>query len=287
MGFAICYAFARVVLAGIFLRVGVHERQSRSIAWSYGGSAALVAVMVSVSIVAPPRIRIALWAMAVAIEMLTPMVVSASVKRLLPHRRATSKLPERFGLFTIIVLGETFVGVFQGLSQTHHLTLVDARIGLMGLAMAFALWSVYFDFVARRSPREGVWWEYAWGYSHLALLMSIVVVGACLYHVIVSGESALPEGVRWLLAGATCVALCSVAVLELTLEASSRARRNVQRSAAVKVVVGMAALMAGFTGQSVGAGRMLAILLVCALIPVVLGVRLWIREHGPAHSGRA
>lgn len=279
LGFVVCYGLARLVLALMFLRVGVHDRQSRTIAWSYSVSFSVVAVIVAASLGRSRAAIITLFSIAAAIEMLTPLAVSVSVKTALPHRRRTSKLPERFGLFTIIVLGETFVGVFQGLSEAHRITAAYAKVGLMGLAIAFALWSVYFDFVARRAVKEGTRWEHAWGYSHLLLLMCIVAVGACLSHVVASGEAPLVHEVAWLLAGATGVGLFAIALLETTLETDDAERRAVTAGVLAKVVIGVAAIGTGFAGKAVGAGALLGILLTLLVVPVVLGVRLWIRER--------
>jgi len=53
-------------------------------------------------------------------------------------------LPERFGLFTIIVIGEAVVGVVMGIGK-HGLDLVSGMVGIMGLAVAYSLWWGYFE----------------------------------------------------------------------------------------------------------------------------------------------
>jgi low temperature requirement protein LtrA len=278
-GYALCYASARVILAAILLRAGYHDKISRTVAWSYATSFLVVAALIAASTLTHAALRIALWIVALGLELLTPILVRVSVVRLLPHRRQTSKLPERFGLFTIIVLGEMFVGVFQGLSDFREVTASIAAIGFLSLALVFALWSIYFDFIARRQVKEGTWWEFAWGYSHLALLMGIVIVGACLYHVVAAGEGALHLEVKRLLAGAAAGAMFAIALLESTLEIKHEQPSDVRLDVVIKVLVGLGALALGLTGDSIRASGLLALFLALALVPIAFGIRAWIRQQ--------
>ena len=64
----------------------------------------------------------------------------------------TDSLVERFGLFTIIVLGEVVVGVVEGISDAER-TALNITTGMIGLMIGFAFWWTYFDFVGDRHPR--------------------------------------------------------------------------------------------------------------------------------------
>jgi low temperature requirement protein LtrA len=277
-GYVLSYAAARSFIALLFARVGRHDRVSRTIAWSYAAGFACVAALITVSLFVPTAARITLWVTALTAEMVMPIVVTLCVRHPLPHRREISKLPERFGLFTLIVLGETVVGVFQGLSGAHDLTFGIAMTGTLGLAAAFELWAIYFDLVARRRVKPGVWWEFAWGYLHLGLLMAIVAVGTCLYHVMKSGDSALPHDVKWLLVGAVALALVSVALIEHTLDPAGRKGRYRSWDAAPwAVAAGILAL--GATPDAIGAARLFTIVVVLLMIPTLRGVRAWMGEE--------
>jgi low temperature requirement protein LtrA len=66
----------------------------------------------------------------------------------------TESRVERFGLFTIIVLGEIVVGVVNGVSAIDH-TFISITTGLLALAIGFGFWWNYFDFVGGRVPKPG------------------------------------------------------------------------------------------------------------------------------------
>ena len=60
---------------------------------------------------------------------------------------------ERFGLFTILVLGEIVVGIVEGLSETRH-NVVTFITAFFALIIGFGPWWNYFDRVGRRLPQE-------------------------------------------------------------------------------------------------------------------------------------
>ena len=66
----------------------------------------------------------------------------------------TESLVERFGLFTIIVLGEVILGVVTGLSAAGADALTIAT-GSLAMVIGFGFWWIYFDLVGRRLPRAG------------------------------------------------------------------------------------------------------------------------------------
>ena len=84
---------------------------------------------------------------------------------------------ERFGLFTIIVLGEVVIGVVDGLTAADSDALTIAT-GLLALVIGFGFWWIYFDVVGRRMPRaEGA---AGWIVGHLPITLAIAASGAAM-----------------------------------------------------------------------------------------------------------
>lgn len=137
---------------------------------------------------------------------------------------ATLSLVERFGLFTIIVLGEVVVGVVHGLSAVMG-DIRAVATGLLALGIGFGLWWVYFDLVGRRLPRAGRGGLPAWMILHLPLGMAISAAGAALTGIIEhAGEPHAPAVATWVLGGSVGLALAMVAAMVRTLEDWTRHR---------------------------------------------------------------
>jgi low temperature requirement protein LtrA len=89
----------------------------------------------------------------------------------------TGALIERFGAFTIIVLGETLTGVVAGLSgqPVSGLTL---SVGLVAVVVGFGAWWTYFDFAGHRHPRPEPAASLQWMLGHLPLTAAVAAMGA-------------------------------------------------------------------------------------------------------------
>jgi len=135
-----------------------------------------------------------------------------------PHTR---HLPERFGLFTIIVLGIAILGIVDGIA-THQWTVSSLVTTALGLGMTFSLWWLYFDNLdgseiraLRENKQLGVY--VTWLYIHIPLIIGFTALGVGVEHVVLSNQSlALPSSESWLLCVSTSICLTSIGVIEIT-----------------------------------------------------------------------
>jgi low temperature requirement protein LtrA len=89
----------------------------------------------------------ALWAAALAFDMSGPLIIDPSGWRLEPAHFA-----ERHGLIVIIALGESIVAI--GVGAGHDLTTGVVIAACLGIAVAAAMWWLYFDVVALVAERR-------------------------------------------------------------------------------------------------------------------------------------
>jgi low temperature requirement protein LtrA len=135
-----------------------------------------------------------------------------------PH---TKHLPERFGLFTIIVLGIAILGIVDGIA-THQWTISSMVTAALGLGMTFSLWWLYFDNLdgseikALRENRQlGVY--VTWLYIHIPLIIGFTALGVGVEHVVLSNQSlALPPSETWLVCISISMCLFAISVIEIT-----------------------------------------------------------------------
>ena len=89
----------------------------------------------------------ALWALAIFLDMAGPYFFGAEGWKLVPGHFA-----ERHGLIVIIALGESIVAIGVGASGALDLGIGTAAV--LGVALAAAMWWIYFDVVALISARR-------------------------------------------------------------------------------------------------------------------------------------
>ncbi len=138
-------------------------------------------------------------------------------------------MPERFGLFALIVLGDAIVVVGSGVGETGWAwpSLLTAALGF---AIAFCLWWLYFgrideEAISRAAASASGHWRvialsFAYGYGHLLIYAGITAAGVGIAFAIEGGEGAAQEtGARAALCGGLAVALLGMAISQNAITA--------------------------------------------------------------------
>lgn len=218
-GFAIVYTILLVQI--VYQWIGVTKvdtpemrAAARRYIWGMVPLVALAAVSAGASI----DVRRYLW-----LGLVVVFATSVAATTLLRQESAeqalqvTESMAERFGLFTIIVLGEVVVGVVEGLGESER-TFRTIATGLLALSVGYGIWWNYFDFVGRRQPREGQGPRMLWTVAHFPLALAIAAGGAGMVSLIEhAGDSQVPASTAWLLSGAVALVALSIATLARTL----------------------------------------------------------------------
>ena len=278
-GFALSYALARAVITVMWGWATVSAPAFRETGRWYTGAFSVSVVLVVVSVFLASPFNLILLGVALVIDLLAP-IVTAPLQSNLPAF-STDRLPTRFGLFTIVVLGETVVGVVNGLAETEGFgtgLFVDAALGV---ALGLGLWWLYFDFIGRRRPKQGAW-TVLWSYLHLPFVIAVAAVGAGVTNVIVA-EGVLGADVQRLIGGFIGVALLSLALLEGTLVRTPGEPTHPLLSPLLKVGAAAAAFVVGF---ALRLDPILFLLLLVALLLVnmVYGLWVWFGWGGDAET---
>ena len=223
-GFAAAYAVLRFVLVGQYLRAR-RLPEARRLASQYVAGHGGAAVLWLASALIPPPARFWLWGVAFAVDLGTPWMALRHSVKLPPN---PSHLPERFGLFTLILLGEAVIAVMQGIKSQQEWTPVAASSAFLGIALLFLVWWWYFDVVGAASERfvrthRDELHFHVWSYAHFPLYLGIVVTGVGVYRIVTAAA-------RWTIAPAEAALMVGAgAVVGLSMAAvagtSTRAER--------------------------------------------------------------
>jgi low temperature requirement protein LtrA len=219
--------------------------------YSVGFGAAAILWALAAVILAPGRFW--LWGMALLIDMGTPWLAVQYTHKCPPD---AEHLPERFGLFTIILLGESVAAVMHGMESQQTWSPSAAISAFTGLSLAFGYWWWYFDGVrgaAERhvtSSRKTLLFQ-VWSYAHLPLYVSVAVLGVGVEHVIsLSPGAHLHREDAWILTGAATALMTMLTIIGFTSDDAQMQRPSRGRWV-VRLVLCFAALPASFVATSV------------------------------------
>ncbi|HXQ36715.1 MAG TPA: low temperature requirement protein A, partial [Anaerolineales bacterium] len=279
-GFAITYAAFHLILTWLWWRTGVHDPNHRPLSQPYSSTFLITSLLFIGSIIIPTPWRFVLWVLALLIDLSLlsllwthrNMAIQEEINRVV---LISPSAVERFGLFTIIVLGEVIVGVVSGVAEHAHLSWLAGGSAFLGMMIAIGLWWVYFDFVSGRAPIPRTSERLRWIYFHLPVTMGIAAVGASILNVVEHAGEPLPGEVRWLLVGAIAVVLTSIALILKSLNTPESQRILYQTGARVTFVAGILVFLSGL--MSISTIPLLLVLIILLLAPILYGILVWIK----------
>jgi low temperature requirement protein LtrA len=270
-GFAAAYAAVRFVLVAQYFRAR-HVLEARPLTTRYLVGHGTAAILWLASALVPVPERFWLWGIAFAIDLGTPwLAVPHSVK--VPTDAA--HLPERFGLFTLILLGESVVAVMQGMESQEDWSPAAAASAFLGMGISFLIWWWYFDGASGaseqpvRTNREAIRFH-LWSYAHFPLYLGIVIAGVGVQRIVTAASRAtLTTAESTILVGA----MAAVMLAMTTIGATSAGRRRPTSYGVVQNVgLAGATLAIGIVGHFESPLVMIALIVTLCLAQ--LGVSL-------------
>ena len=163
-------------------------------------------------------VRWACWGFALALDLASPWFVARHTASVPPH---PEHLPERFGLFTIILLGEGMAAVVHALDHGEVLHASGVVSAAVGAVLSFMLWLAYFHRVKGHDERHIA--DAAagrrmrlWAYGHVPLYLGIASLAAGT--VALSAPGALNLQTATIYAGGLLMALLGLAMVGRTQE---------------------------------------------------------------------
>jgi low temperature requirement protein LtrA len=279
VGFAGSYVLARALLCFLWGRASYFVKAFRPFGIRMTFGFTLSVIIIFISLFVNEQLRLILFGLALSIDLLTPIITNLLLGGFKDADATYSeKINERFGLFTIIVLGESIVGTIAGISKHVDHVQDEFIIGILGIAIAFGMWWIYFDFVGRRGYPKNYSKGFVWSYVHMPLAMSFVATGAGLLHA-VGNHGELNENVRLLVACAVGLSLISIAILEsVSLRAENEPAHPIT-SPGLKWMVGIIAILLGIFYQGASALPLLFSLFGLQLVPMVYGLYIWFTQE--------
>lgn len=264
--FAVSYSIVLFILAASYTRTAIYVPLARKLALPYIIGLGVSASIFLLSLLVDPPAQFAIWAIGLALALATPFL-NAKIARVIPIDH--SHIPERFGLFTIIVLGEAVIATANGAASVPW-SLLSALIGVFGFAMAACIWWLNFEFVEDDAIKRPVLLpRIIYLYGHYFMVSSVVALGIGIEHSIKeSGEAHLHTPTLFLLGGGVSIFLAAITIIRLVAGVYSLVYF---RFAAIMLSLAVAGAGPFVSPISVVAG-LLGVLIVSVLIEIRLNI---------------
>jgi low temperature requirement protein LtrA len=281
--FAISYAAVRTVLVALYVLAGRRVPQAGEVTRFLIVGYAIGAALWYASALVDEPLRWYLWGMAMVIEGLTPIAGNRVIGRVRVH---PWHLPERFGLFMIIVLGESVAGVVAGVADVDwHVS--TAFVASFGFVAAASLWWSYFDFVQwsgrfglLSTERSGALARDIYSYGHFPVAVGLTLLGAGTELAIMqTQEGSLDQSARWILCGGVALYLIAVSLIYSGMTRTWRAALWWPRLAVAALAVALA-----LAGEGLEPVALAGLLAAALIVHVVLETRTS-QELAPPSDG--
>lgn len=172
------YIVMRIGMIALWLRAAIHNPEHRATCVTYAWGTGVVQVFWIGFVLLKPTVPALAYGMFLGCALLE-LAVPAIAERKNPSPWHRHHIIERYGLLTIIVLGETLLAGAISLQQVADgaLNLAFVRIAISSLIIVFSMWWLYFS-GEDQLPSNDLNRALIWGYGHFVIFASGAAVGA-------------------------------------------------------------------------------------------------------------
>ena len=242
--YLLTFVVFHAIVALLFLRASWQYPHRQAFAIRYGTGLGLAAMVWLASLAVPESQRPWVWIAALAIDLVTPwLAVGAAADRTYD----LSHIPERYGLFTIIVLGEALIAVARGTAESPW-TPAALTTAVAGFVIAVVIWWAYFAHSHAELLERGRLAAFIWGYGHFFVWAGIAITGVGIELAIAAAAEghSLPLTERLILCGGPALYLTAMALLR-----SAGAGHITDRVVLTRLAAAAVLLALGVAGEGV------------------------------------
>ncbi|MDQ3226203.1 MAG: low temperature requirement protein A [Chloroflexota bacterium] len=240
-GFIVGFVVFHVIVVLLFLRATRLYPERHDFALRYAIGFSLAASVWLGSLAVPEEMRPWIWAAALLIDLVNPAVAVQSVRGMTYD---VSHIPERYGLFTLIVLGEAIIAVARGTSEAEW-NPAAVTAALAGFVLAVVIWMAYFAHPHAELLERGRLAAFVWGYGHIFVWAGIAITGVGIELAIEAAEAGhgFPLAERLILCGGPALYVASMALLR-----AAGAGHITDRVVLIRLGTAIVSLVVGFLG---------------------------------------
>jgi low temperature requirement protein LtrA len=211
-GFPLAYVGIRLVLLTLYARASRHVPEARALARTFLSAFGAAVVIWLVALALPQPWCYVLWGVAMLVELVTPIPAWRLLRDAPIHPR---HIPERFGLLTLIVLGESVLAVVLGVSKVSWV-FGSSLAAAAGFIVAASLWWIYFDFLDEETvSARGIVSGLTFTYMHYFVVAGLAALGAGVKLAVLDAGGEHYAGTAWILCAGLALTMVGLAAIQL------------------------------------------------------------------------
>jgi low temperature requirement protein LtrA len=212
-GFPLAYVAVRLVLIALYARASRHVPEARALVRVFLGAFSIAVLIWLASLAFDAPWAYVLWAVALSLELGAPIRAWRSLSDAPVDRH---HLPERFGLLTLIVLGESVLAVVLGVSKVSW-DAGSAAAAAAGFLVAASLWWIYFDFLDEGAlTARGIFGGLTYTYMNYFVVAGLTALGVGVkLAILAAGGDQRYDDTSWVLSAGLALAMFGLGVIQL------------------------------------------------------------------------
>jgi low temperature requirement protein LtrA len=278
-GFAIAFLVVQCIVTYLWWSVGLYDPGHKKFNIFYTVNYSIAFALLLLSVFTGHGIATVLWTVALVFNLTPPLTAAATIvkelKKIGQVFTASATIVERFGLFTIIVMTESILSTVNGISEIENKQAVTWVAFILGILIAFLLWSLYFDMTSGQETKRGYQYLQFLIFLHFPLLASLGVVGASIKLLLINIGHELPLTIQWMFCISLSIILYCIVGIANIKEEDEEDGTYIRPVSRLLIIAGVVMLIIPFFGTHLATLTFMVIIAIILFIPVFIGIRSW------------
>lgn len=279
--FSITFMMVQFMITYLWWSVGLYDPSHRKFNIFYTVNYVASFFLLLLSVFVSYETAVWLWLAVLLFNITPPFTVARTVVGELKKQgrvfTASAAIVERFGLFTIIVMTESILSTVTGIEELHNKEVFTWIAFILGIFIAFLLWSIYFDLTSEQETKTGYSYMQCLIFLHLPLLAALSLAGACIKMVLINMDKELPWKLQWMFCISLFIILYSIVGITKIMKEEEEDRSYIQPVSRLLLLAGICILLIPVVGTHLHTVAFMSILAFILAVPVLVGIRSWIR----------
>jgi low temperature requirement protein LtrA len=280
-GFAIAFAAIQILITYLWWSVGLYDPSHRVFNKFYTFNYLLAFILLILTIFMSHKTATILWIIVLLLNLTPGLTGARTIVTVLKERgqvfSASATLIERFGLFTIIVLAESILGTVAGIAEVKDKHPAAWMAFILGILIAFLLWSLYFDMTSEQETKQGYSYMQWFIFLHFPLLAALGVAGACIKVLLAEIETGSHINIQWMLCVAIATILFMITGIAAVMKEEEEDRSYIRPVSRLLIITAVVVLVVPLFERYLGTIAFLSVISLILFVPVFIGIRSWVQ----------